>query len=107
MGNATSLALDESGYHSGATKGAAAELLVAARLMANGFQVFRNLSPNGIDLLALKGGQVLRIEVKSALKWSADGSKMHHPHVDWSQIDVLAVVDNLGEIVLLPHQPPA
>jgi len=48
--------------------GAASELLVAADLMAKGFRVFRNLSPNGpVDLLANCGsGRIFRIQVKTA-----------------------------------------
>jgi len=43
--------------------GARSELLVSYDLMGRGFQVFRNLSPHGIDLIAYGGnGQFLRIE---------------------------------------------
>lgn len=59
------------------TKGAAYELLVAADLMRSGFQVFRNMSPNGhVDLLVIpewipenapENKVVLRVQVKSGL----------------------------------------
>lgn len=45
--------------------GAVGELLVAADLMLKGYDVFRNLSPNGLaDLVALKNDRVWRIQVK-------------------------------------------
>lgn len=63
------------------TFGAASELLAATDLIQNGFDVFRNLSPNGpCDLIAMKDGVLLRIEVKSA------------PHTKEYWYDVLAVV---------------
>lgn len=47
--------------------GAANELSVAADLIRRGYDVFRNMSPNGqTDLLAMRDGIVLRVQVKSA-----------------------------------------
>lgn len=43
--------------------GALRELRVAADLMERGYQVFRNLAPGGIDLLAYHRGQYVRVEV--------------------------------------------
>jgi hypothetical protein len=46
--------------------GAAYELSVAADLIKRGFDVFRNLSPNGkADLLARKGNRTFTVQVKS------------------------------------------
>jgi hypothetical protein len=45
--------------------GAACELIVAADLLRRGFAVYRNVSQAGItDLVALKNGRVLRVQVK-------------------------------------------
>jgi len=45
-----------------------AELRIACHLMSLGFQVCRNLSPNGsCDLVALRGRRVIRVQVKSTL----------------------------------------
>ncbi|HEY4710097.1 MAG TPA: hypothetical protein VIH46_08005 [Candidatus Acidoferrales bacterium] len=45
--------------------GAAYELAVAADLIKRGFDVFRNLSPNGpADLLVIKSKKILRVQVK-------------------------------------------
>jgi hypothetical protein len=50
------------------TKGSIAELRIAANLMALGWQVFRNLSPNGsTDMVGVKGRVILKIQVKSSL----------------------------------------
>jgi hypothetical protein len=47
------------------TKGARHELLVSADLMRQGFDVYRNLSPNGkTDLIAIKRSTILRVQVK-------------------------------------------
>jgi hypothetical protein len=50
------------------TKGSLAELRVAAHLTSLGFQVYKNLGPNGVcDLVALRGRQNIRVQVKSSL----------------------------------------
>jgi len=50
------------------TKGAVNELRISANLMTLGWSVFRCLSPNSsVDLVALKGRTVLRVQVKSSL----------------------------------------
>ncbi len=47
--------------------GASYELLVSAELMQRGFDVFRNLSPNGpVDLVVYKDGKLLRVQVKGS-----------------------------------------
>lgn len=47
--------------------GAAAELLAAAALIAAGFLVFRNVAPTGsADLIALKNGHAIPVDVKTA-----------------------------------------
>lgn len=47
-------------------RGAAAELEVSAQLLRDGFDVFRNVAPNGpVDIVALKDGVVYLYDVKS------------------------------------------
>ena len=50
-----------------ATTGAISELRVAIDLLANGYDVFRALSPNcPCDLAILKGNKLLRVEVRTS-----------------------------------------
>jgi hypothetical protein len=50
----------------GADLGAAYELLVAADLIRKGFDVFRNMSPNGpVDLVVYKNRRCCRVQVKN------------------------------------------
>jgi hypothetical protein len=54
--------------------GARAELLAAAKLMIEGYEVFRALEPgSSCDLVALKNGQASRVEVRTAML-GIDGS---------------------------------
>jgi hypothetical protein len=74
------------------TVGAANELRIAANLLFLGFQVFRNLSPNGAhDLLAVRGRTILRVQCKSSLngqhKWLRCGGN-----------DLLVIVGGDGEL---------
>lgn len=48
----------------GNLKGAQRELRVSLDLMSKGFEVFRPMHPTSCDILALKHGLTLRIEVK-------------------------------------------
>jgi hypothetical protein len=51
---------------SSSTRGAIAELVVAIDLMANGYEVFRALSPSsGCDLLAIRGDALRKLEVRT------------------------------------------
>ena len=57
------------GLLSSGTRGAHSELRVAVDLMAQGFEVFRNLSPNGThDIIALRGGKYFGIEVRTGTR---------------------------------------
>jgi hypothetical protein len=59
--------------------GAACELAVCADLLRKGFDVFRNVSPNGIsDLVIMKAGHVLTVQVKSR----GGGSQWERMHND-------------------------
>jgi hypothetical protein len=60
------------------TVGAIAELGVSADLMRKGFEVYRALSPSSsCDLLVLKNGKVITIEVRSA--FSNSNGIIHSP----------------------------
>lgn len=54
--------------------GAHSELSACAWLLREGYEVFRNISQFGIvDVVAIKGGEVLKLDVKTAPKssWAA------------------------------------
>jgi hypothetical protein len=47
-------------------RGTQAELIACAYLLGEGYEVFRNISPSGpADIIACKGTELLRIDVKS------------------------------------------
>jgi hypothetical protein len=74
------------------TLGAVNELRISANLLSLGWQVFRNVSPNGPhDLLAVRGRTVLRVQCKSNLngqhKWLRAGGN-----------DLLVIVGEDGEL---------
>ena len=74
------------------TKGSLAELRVGCHLISLGFQVFRNLSSNGAcDLVALRGRQNIRVQVKSTLSINS------FKNLRQGQNDLLAVLVD-GEI---------
>jgi len=74
------------------TKGSIAELRVATNLMSLGWSVYRNVSPNGlVDMIALKGRTVLRVQVKSSLNGQ-------HEHLRQGNNDLLGIIDADGQI---------
>jgi hypothetical protein len=77
--------------------GAASELMVSVDLIGRGFQVFRNVSAIGIDLIAYRAGVFLRVEVSTApISW--DGA-IRCPDKRTRVYDILAlVVPSLKEI---------
>lgn len=85
---------------SASTKGAIAELLVAADLMKQGFEVYRALSPDSkCDLLAIKNNQVFHYEIRTAnyYKSSLDGSsKLVYPtkRINGKSVVVITHSDN-------------
>ena len=89
----TKLHLDGPAKMSNSTKGAAGELVVAADLMAMGWDVYRALSPAApCDLVILRKGRVLRIEVRTGYR-VADGSvrAVEQPQ-DAGRYDVKAII---------------
>jgi hypothetical protein len=74
------------------TLGAVNELRLAANLLSLGWQVSRNLGPNGArDLLAVRGRAILCVQCKSSLngqhKWFRSGGN-----------DLLVIVGADGEL---------
>jgi hypothetical protein len=47
-------------------RGAQAELIACAYLLAEGYDVFRNVPRGSADIIACKGEEILRIDVKSS-----------------------------------------
>lgn len=83
--------------------GTIAELRVAADLMLKGYKIFRAIANNSCDLVILKNGQLLRVEVKSGFRTLSgkpykQGIKKGHE----SNYDVLAHVF-IDEIVYEPE----
>jgi hypothetical protein len=89
-----------------ATVGAVNELRVSADLLLKGYNVFRALSPScPCDLLILKNGSTLRVEVTTA-NYAASGRIIHNKQGDTHKFDVLAIVKRQGEIIYVPELPP-
>lgn len=71
--------------------GASRELRVAVDLMDRGYQVFRNMAPSGIDLVAWGDGRFIKVEVVTGIH-RADGSiswGAKPPHYEY---DLIAAV---------------
>ncbi len=59
------------------TIGAISELIVAADLMKNGFEVYRALSPSSdCDLIAIKGEEIRKYEVRSGRYYRLSNGKI-------------------------------
>jgi hypothetical protein len=81
------------------TIGAIAELTVSIALMNLGWSVYRAFSHNApCDLVAIRGSEVLRIEVKTVTEGKT-------PTVDRSKFDHLALLIRGGEVVFHPPLP--
>ncbi len=88
-------------------KGAEREMTVALDLMRRDFQVFRPVSTATCDLIALKYGVSLRIEVTGGYTCTSSGpitqiSKYGGRSVDCRLFDVLVRCADNGEMVYLP-----
>jgi hypothetical protein len=71
--------------------GAIKELLVAVDLMSRGHQVFRNMAPSGVDLVAMINGQLYKIEVCTGARGS--GRQISYPlKAEHYQYDIIAAV---------------
>ena len=62
-------------YVNTGAKGAAGELRVAVDLLARGYQVFRNMTPHGVDLVAYDLGQnqLFKVEVRTHVYRTEEG----------------------------------
>ena len=85
------------------TRGAISELTVSANLMARGYEVFRALSPSAsCDLIALKDGEVLRVEVRTGTYYEPTGSIGVSRRGDY---DLLAIVVAEIGVLFEPELP--
>lgn len=84
--------------------GALRELRVAADLMERGHQVFRNMAPGGIDLVAYIRGELVRVEVTTGSR-RVDGS-IPPPRKHWRcEYDLMAAVLLDGTIAYFGRAP--
>jgi hypothetical protein len=78
--------------------GAVAELVVAADLLRRGYEVYRAVSPAAsCDLVILREGRAIRVEVKSARRGN-DGS-LEYDRPKAGLYDVLALARPSGEVL--------
>jgi hypothetical protein len=84
------------------TIGAIHELRVCVDLMSKGWDAFRALSPHGpIDVVAIKGDRVIRIQVRKARE-TVDGKYYFGKPKDGSPHDMIALSFSTGKVVYLP-----
>lgn len=82
--------------------GAANEMRAAAALIDNGYEVFLGVGNTSCDMIALKGGDMWRVEVKTAGRERLDGRRW--VKADPSKFDMLLVViTETGEVLCNPH----
>jgi hypothetical protein len=82
--------------------GALAELLASVDLMKRGYEVFRALSPAcSCDLIAMKAGVILRVEVRSARR-KIDGA-VRYPTKNIKGDQIAAVTHDDGAIHYVPE----
>lgn len=80
-------------------RGAISEMVVASDLLNKGYEVFRSVSQDcSCDLLALKDGSMLRIEVRTGQRNQNGTLGCSVSEKDLARFDVLAIVIG-GEIV--------
>lgn len=89
--------MDTGPFRNASAKGAWAEALVIADLLARGFEVYTAVSPSAdCDLVALVDGICLRVEVRFARVNSSGGLSIAPREGQW---DVLAVVTGDGTVL--------
>lgn len=86
------------------TSGAISELIAGADLLRRGYDVFRALSPAcSCDLIAQRGGELLRIEVRTGRRLAAGGLDYSKNATDAGRFDHYCIVVDAGkEIVYVP-----
>lgn len=79
-------------------KGTRHELVVCVDLMAKGYEMYKAMSPGAsCDLIAVKGGKIIRVEVATATGYLRDG-RIAHSHLydakrnKTNRYDLLAIV---------------
>jgi len=90
---------------SSGTCGAIAELIVAAHLLRNGWEVFRNIAPNGpADLMVRKNGITLDIDVTSGVRNKND-KVYHSKQAHRRRAGTIAILLAGDEIIFDPPLP--
>jgi len=88
------------------TKGACSELVAASDLLLKGYEVFRACSPcSCCDLIALKDGEQIQVEVKTGHYTSA--GKLSYPqprHLYGYDLLAIVVFDPNIEIIYQTHE---
>ena len=84
--------------------GARSELLACAWLIANDYEVFRNVSPFGlIDLIGLKMGKIYKFDVTTANE-NINGKRLHKEQIDEGVIILIVHPDGNCEINSNPQE---
>ena len=83
--------------------GAVSELVVSADLLTRGYEVFRAVAQDGsCDIVVLKDGSILRIEIRSGYKTDDGTVKATANKLNPSKYDVLAIVTAGRDITYVP-----
>lgn len=83
--------------------GAQSELVAAAWLIGQGFDVFRNVSPHGdIDLIAVRGDELRKFDVKTARRrvTQDDRERINLGPKAAPGVERLFVVPETGEVLM-------
>lgn len=83
--------VDQVGARNSTVTGAMRELRVAADLMERGHEVFRNLAPSGIDLVACIRGELVALEVTTGYR-TASGQIRAASKAEHYRFDALAII---------------
>lgn len=89
-------------YLSTAAAGAASELIASAHLIAQGYHVFRALAAScPVDLVAYRGGELLKVEVKTATVRPETRYAPSLPYPTNDEWDLLVVILSTGQVLTL------
>ena len=89
-----------------ATVGALGELAVSCELLRRGWTVFRALSPSAFcDLIAIKDGTMLRIEVRTAYRPASGHDRLLFNRKKHGEIDHFGLLVNDSEVIFEPPIP--
>jgi len=76
------------------------EFIAAAELLKRGFEVFTPAVDMGLDIIAIKNGQMFFIQAKKA-KYQAERGRWNFQNIPYSEIDRLLKVDPKHSIALI------